>query len=237
MYYGDYYKLLRLQCERAKLNFSRAFWQSRKDRMRYGGFNGAKSACFRISDEELNEYLIELQMIGWEYKKYLEYLGIDTDYESVAEVGKGDRDSIVKGTSTTVITTNPYQSRTQRIIRRDFFPADTPNLLEYNYDNTQLLETRKVPDWLTTFITQNPYSDAHLNGWHEIFNGEQYDSVVGIYGTKYDKDMKYKEKMLQDLASCITSENVRISFDNDGDNYFGVVYSEPKIKTLDCKRK
>lgn len=180
---------------------------------------------------EFSEWIRSRQIISDNYLGLLEYMElsgiIDPD---TAEIGKGQYDSIVKSFNTTIITPHTKGLETlekERIINADLVVmGDTPVLFGANQNGKPVSTSSNL-----TFMTQNPYTPIELRNWEQLHNSGNYDIIVGVYGSVYDKDIREKIKQLETLRDrlCDSFEEEHTEID---DTYCYAIASERMVKRL-----
>ena len=166
--------------------------------------------------DEFYKWLLEYIRIGKFYYGWLKEKGIldELSYD-IAEIGKGEYDTITFNQKTTLIS--PYI--------RIFEHLDIENKI-FNYDFTvfdghPLYIGRKQFDVVSdidVFITQNPYCMKDITNWPQLYNYGNRDIVVGIYGNCFDKDKSYKLRQLKIMRERI-DDDFKIDEVTNGDTY------------------
>ena len=177
--------------------------------------------------KDLSIWLSLREDIGKKYEVFLYYLGKDIDKVETAEVGKGKYDSVALTKNTTIITPYICSNDCNKFLNYSFFP-DSKNPSLYRFDeNTNTEENIQAPEYIDTYITQNPYSIRDLDGWEELSNGGNYNTIVGIYGHIHDNDKVKKLKQLKSLKDKLIS-NYILEYECDCDNYYAAIISNGK---------
>lgn len=200
-------------------------------------------ACYNIGSsnfqKELMEWLKERRRMGEIYKKFLNYYAKNISTLTTAEINKGNLDSIVYPSSTTIITQyNNFDKEKYSnniIIKSDFFPdAKRPGLIRLN-NSGKIESVKKAPNFIEQYITENPYRRTDISGFEELHNGNNFDIIVGMYGHIHDNDKEDKLKQLKNLREKITNDDIKVVYDCLGNSYYAAVMSDRKIKKLHCK--
>lgn len=193
---------------------------------------------FRTSETNAPKYMLDLvgwiqrrQLIAKTYIELLSELNYQFEYIDCAEVGKGPYDTIVKEFGTTLIT--PYiegikDIRQDRILEGTFTVNQGRPILTPSNTKEELI---LPPNFIKTYMTQNPYDIANIANWDRLHNSHEVGIIVGIYGNTYDKDIETKRKMLEELAKKLDSHHKEI-YTEYGDEYFYIVGSKPKVKKI-----
>ena len=101
---------------------------------------------------ELNEWIGELKKQGEDYTFFLYSLNINYKKLSVAEVGKGEYDSVVKPYNTSIITKMPITAD-NNLINANFLVLDDGAKLLLDSHSFKFI----VSSNFSTYMTQNPY--------------------------------------------------------------------------------
>ena len=161
------------------------------------------------------------QINGINYASLLFSLGIDFTTKKTVEIDKGNLDSIVLPYSTTIIS--PYIENNNN--RNNVF--DNKLVIKGNYPMRKEFDIK-----FYRLMTQNPYSDFETRDyikWKNIHEHTDYDIILGVYGSLYDRDIEEKIKKLEIFKSYLTREYIE-SYDIVNDNYYYLIASKPKIK-------
>lgn len=193
---------------------------------------GLKSSNIDLNSEsfvsEFAGWVKERRKIGLDYLSFIESLvKLNSTKEVVAEIGKGESDTLITGDSRIIIT--PFTKNIKR---------EKPELLVEGFLWVErcrpiIIRGNKPIDIskcnIKRFITHNPYSKGNIRNWETLHNSEKYNITVGIYGSVYDHDIEDKIKVLNQLRdklndNCFYEKNVE-----RGDIYMHVVSSNRKI--------
>lgn len=168
---------------------------------------------------EFIDWLEEYKYSTSEYRRYLEsYFGIDLESFYLAELGKGNIDSIVREDACMI---TPYGYTFSDTYHKNSSLIINENDLIVDYG-----DFKESGNGISTYITQNPYLNTYviseLKKIHEIHNKT---IVLGMYGKIYDQDIKNKIRILKQFRKSVDTENngYDYEFNTKGDNYFGVV--------------
>ena len=180
--------------------------------------------------QEFSVWIKEMQKRGKIYLDFLNFLGINVDSYSVAEIGKGKSDSIVQDLATTVITPYPEGLNRKgfeycRLITAKFkIYGGIPALLTKDGNGNKVLDTLS-PTMFNTFMIQNPYTEKHIEYWDEMHNNSDKNIVVGVFGSLYDKDSVDKINALNKFKSNLVA-SYQEDYITDDDTYAFVVASK-----------
>ena len=178
--------------------------------------------------DEFKSWVSERQEMGKMYIELLKYMGFsEFDSSYCAETNKGLLDTVVKDYSTTIIT--PYfesflkKIDEERIVKGYMsivsgFPVLSPDGIR----GTEITG-------INSYMTQNPYSPLHIQGWDKLHKSGRYNIIVGAYGKVYDIDKYQKEKMISKLVERIDSSDIVYDSFEYEDDYYTVVGSERMI--------
>jgi len=180
-------------------------------------------------NKNIINWLKERQKIANRYVEFLKSNGKDITTMETAEVEKGKHDSVASAYNTTIITPYFYpenkENKNKKILRYSFLPtSDVPGLLKF--DNAgNLKEILCSPGYISTYITENPYSRNDLFGFEELCNSNYYDIIVGMYGNIYDGDKQMKLNNLKRLRDKLIGNDIEFKYDVDNNYYFAMVAS------------
>lgn len=183
------------------------------------------SECF-IS--EFAGWVKERKTIGLDYLSFIfSSLKLSNNQELIAEIGKGESDTLITGDSRIIIT--PFTKN----IKREKPELLVEGSLWVERCRPIIIRGNKPIDIskcnIKRFITHNPYSKGNIRNWETLHNSEKYNITVGIYGSVYDHDIEDKIKVLNQLRdklndNCFYEKNVE-----RGDIYMHVVSSNHKV--------
>ena len=167
---------------------------------------------------------------GQKYSCFLKELGLVFDKEECAEVGKGKYDSIAKNYDTTIITTDEDIKPKGIFINTGFKVYNgTPTIISQVTSKKVVFGSINT-NIINTFMTQNPYKDSLLDNWNELPNNDT-NIIVGIYGSKKDKNLKDKIAFLKKFKNCLNKNFIyeKTFFD---DTYCEVVATKQNVKRI-----
>ena len=183
------------------------------------------SECF-IS--EFAGWVKERKTIGLDYLSFIfSSLKLSNNQELIAEIGKGESDTLITGDSRIIIT--PFTKN----IKREKPELLVEGSLWVERCRPIIIRGNKPIDIskcnIKRFITHNPYSKGNIRNWETLHNSEKYNITVGMYGSVYDHDIEDKIKVLNQLRdklndNCFYEKNVE-----RGDIYMHVVSSNHKV--------
>ena len=150
--------------------------------------------------EALKKFIKERQELGRQYNRFLRFLGINITTRNTAELDKGDYDSIIKDYDTLAITP---------------FPIDI------DYDRIIDMKDAKVQ----RYITQNPLYKEDIKEMISLYNNDENDILIGMYGKTYDNDSHKKMRQIVTLSKKIKDYQYKTSLFKDNNNYFIVLYT------------
>jgi len=182
--------------------------------------------------KELVTWLKERKNIGDLYRNLLAFMDLSqVSGPDTAEIGKGKYDSIVKPYDDTILIT-PYAKGLETIAKARLITA---NFKVQGY--TPLLITPSglidfLPSFGLTFMTQNPYTPANIENWDNIHNIGDYNIIVGMYGSIYDKDKEAKIKELEAFRDQL-DESINQEYCELDGSYCYVIASRRKVLKLE----
>ncbi len=169
---------------------------------------------------EFADWLHERKLIGEEFVSYLDYLGYFYKNANCAEIGKGDRDTIVKPFNTKLITLSDVND-----IPKDRLIVGNFKVYENNACVLKDKEIVVTPNTvINTYLVHNPYSFNSIKGIENLHNNATHSIIVGIYGNCSDKDRAKKMERIDDLVSKLDG-NVTRDYDTFEGAYYYVVGS------------
>lgn len=185
-------------------------------------FNSAKG----IKNPDLNSKVYIEEFANWLYeqrkgydelKKYFEFFEIDINSSSLAEVGKGKYDSIVLPTTQII---SPFGETLKK---------ENSELIIYQGEPI-ILGSKDKGQVVDKFLTHNPYTFEIIKDWSTLHNNN-YDIIVGICGTIYDKNIQDRKEQMIYLVHGM-NEEYEENYDLINDIYVGYIRSNRKIKRL-----
>ena len=180
------------------------------------------------------DWLKERRKIGEEYTKFLDYLGLNYQDPSCAEVGKTRLDSVILPYETTMITPDSLidSKHSKLIINGDMKVINSkPVLYTYNYDNYSY-DAEIIPaDIISTYMTQNPYLPNSILSWETLHNSKLHNIIVGVYGSWGEQDLLAKIKQLKAFKDKLADDSYIEEHESTQNGYLYVIASNPKIKT------
>lgn len=174
----------------------------------------------------------ERKNISNNYVALLDYMQVNYDTPTCAEVGKGYIDSVVIPYQTTLLT--PYTKMLNNIDKQRVIISNlrvyegTPKILLKRKDGSFCIKNFP-PGMIGTFMTENPYLSECIENWDQLHNKGSNDIVVGIFGTLNELDVNMKMRQLKLLKEKLNGE-YKEEFCNIGDSYYYVLASDRKIK-------
>ena len=191
-----------------------------------------KECGYKLFNDNIVEWLKERKLIGKKYVEFLKSYGKDINNYATAEIDKGKYDSIINPLDGNVITPYYYPKENNNVFNYDFYPSYTdPGMMKYNEDG-RLEKILPVPEYITQFITENPYDSTLLFGFDGLHNLGKYDIIVGMYGNIHDADKDHKLNYINWLRDRIFDEEIRLELERERDYYFAFVMSDrEKVKT------
>ena len=178
---------------------------------------------------EISDFLFERQLLGEKYVRYLKYLGIDITMKETAEVGKGSYDTITNGFETTLISPYFEDLEDSRLLNYELLTLNvSPALFKFG-EKRRIEEITRIPQYINTFMTQNPYKKNEILNWNRVYQ-DGYDIIVGMYGLNSDKDKEKKLAILKKIRDTI-STSLEINYERDYSDYLAV------LTTLATKQK
>lgn len=151
----------------------------------------------------------------FEYRIYLkQYFGIDVDDYFLAELGKGNIDSVVREEAFMITpygyTFDDTYHKNSSLVIDDDIKLDFGTFTERAND-------------IRTFITQNPYLNTDvMSKLKKLYEYHNKNIVLGMYGKINDEDRKAKIKILKQFRRNIDPDNqvFELDYNTKEDNYF-----------------
>lgn len=181
--------------------------------------------------EEFSKWLEQNRIHGDLYTMVLEQIGVPYKTSDVAEIGKGDKDSVVLGNEkTTLITPFNLKSTKNPVIKAEFYVSSKSQLLIEDKDN-EVIYTPVSYMGIKRVMTQNPYSYRMIEKWKNI---QDIGITVGVYGSLYDKDMTEKINLLRKLKTTLVKSSEFIEkYIELYDSYYYVISTNNKVKKIE----
>lgn len=181
-----------------------------------------------VYSKAFSDWLRKRRKMGEKYSRMLQETGIlDFDDPYTVEVGKGCLDTLVKESSNLIITPYPkgFDIRIGRIIISPGFKVNygVPTL----FARDDVTEKSITSNHQLTFMTQNPYTSAHIKNWEQLYNSGNSEIIVGVFGDIHDKDKAEKIRQLETIERKTQGSLAKME-ETDGDTYLTVVASNPK---------
>ena len=177
--------------------------------------------------QAFSHWLNQMQIIGNEYKYYLESLELNYKNSDCVEFGKGEHDTIVKPYETRIISNNTSEItgvEKERLIKGNVQFDKGSAYLHVNVKK-ELGATRLISNLqVSTFMTQNPYSFKSINGIEKLHNGNKFNIILGVYGSVHDKDMPKKIECLTSIKEQLVGNYIS-EYDTFDDAYYYIVAS------------
>ena len=165
--------------------------------------------------ESFLEWSKERKKISETYKIILTELGVKLNTPTTTEIGKGINDTIVYNERAKVITPYPYNmygTKYQNKITKAKLIINQPN----NQNNNEILGNTD------TLITHNPYDWNDILNWSYLFDENDYNVAIGIFGKKYDRNRLASIQALKELVKKINETYQEIEQETK-DNYYYIV--------------
>ena len=145
---------------------------------------------------------------------------------STAEVFKGGLDMATRKVKTKIISEYIDGKDNEAFIKGNFMVFNGKPIVFTSEDG---ITTFKNLEGINTFMTQNPYSPNDIKGWDAMHNNTK-NIIVGIHGSKQDKDKKEKEKLLINLKEQLYTHIIDEYYEANGNYYYFVASDQTKIK-------
>lgn len=194
--------------------------------------NGLKSTDIDLNSEsfvsEFAHWIKERRKIGLDYLSFIEPLvKLNSTKEVVAEIGKGESDTLITGDNHIIITPftkNIKREKPELLVEGSLWVERCRPIIIRENRSVDISKCN-----IKRFITHNPYSKGNIRNWETLHNSEKYNITVGIYGSIHDQDIEEKIKLLHYLKdklndNCFYEKNVE-----RGDIYMHVVSSNRKV--------
>ena len=170
------------------------------------------------------------------FTKILDEEGINYKDETCAEVGKGIYDSIVI----------PYDSFILSKHADEFTSCDASRLIRGyleindfgfpNIINNDKLMVSNVKDSFETFLTFNPYTISDIRDWDKIYNSNNGNIIIGVFGNSSDRDKEQKIYYVRSIKSKLQYGYNETYASQDGNYYYVVETQSEKSRTRSMKR-
>ena len=194
--------------------------------------NGLKSTDIDLNSEffvsEFAHWIKERRKIGLDYLSFIEPLAkLNSTKEVVAEIGKGESDTLITGDNHIIITPftkNIKREKPELLVEGSLWVERCRPIIIRGNRSVDISKCN-----IKRFITHNPYSKGNIRNWETLHNSEKYNITVGIYGSIYDHDIEDKIKVLNQLKDKLNDNCFYERNTERGDIYMQVVSSNRKI--------
>lgn len=166
--------------------------------------NGEIDNCFL-------EWLKDYQKVLLHFKDYYEFLGLSIDGWESYELGKGKLDSIILDKSHSISLYSTPKS--------ELFILDN-NPLKISREGIEQIEGSDL------FYTYNPYTIQDIENIKKLSQIGELISI-SVCGKNFDKDKQTKIKQLTEQFSSL---DIKVNYEESGDNYFYTLYTPRKVK-------
>ena len=183
-----------------------------------------KSSEFR---REFAQWLHERDKLGNRYIDFLYEIKPTILERTTAEVGKTEFDSLVLPFDTTIISPYEFENleNRERLINSKFMVYEEKPVLYFETKQQPCLVV--LPEKrIDTFMTQNPYTPYSVKYWNDLHNSNQFDIVIGVYGSIYDRNIKSNLDLLKSIKERLVLSDYKYELTRDGDIYYGVIVSD-----------
>ena len=187
---------------------------------------------------EFEYWLDEYKKETKEYIEFLDYMGFDYKDSNCVEVGMGNSSSIVLPYKTKIITDSKQikVDDESRIINGTMKVYNSkPLLVKKDSKGTKTVELSKILPNIDTYMTQNPVSLSEIKNWEDLHNYLNSIVILGVYGSKKDKDMENKLHILKIFKAYLKGD-YKEEYASWNGNYFYIVGSSNKVKIKDRKK-
>ena len=188
--------------------------------------NGLKSTDIDLNSEffvsEFAHWIKERRKIGLDYLSFIEPLAkLNSTKEVVAEIGKGESDTLITGDNHIIITPftkNIKREKPELLVEGSLWVERCRPIIIRGNRSVDISKCN-----IKRFITHNPYSKGNIRNWETLHNSEKYNITVGIYGSIYDHDIEDKIKVLNQLKDKLNDNCFYERNTERGDIYMQVV--------------
>ena len=206
----EYYRLLKLQ-------YYKATKEKIKDKLE-----------LNLNDNVYKWFLLRKE-IGKKYLEYLNSLGYDVKNNNVAEIDKGNLDSLVKEYNTNIISPYIEEKENSKVLTYSLNVFhEHPILMQYGL-NLRIEAIASIPKHIDTLMFNNPYEKKNMLKVENLINKGEFETIIGIYGQIFDKDVKKKTDMIAQILKKINNNNYKLDFEKDNGNYYSALVSKKKI--------
>ena len=198
----------------------------------YQKANGYKYVDFasKTFKNDYLEWLKDRKKQGYRYLDFLYEMNPKVLERTTAEIGKTEFDTLTEPFDTTIISHFEFKNIADktRLIPAFVKVVDEELLL-------QILPQGKVklvflPKKINLLMTENPYTPYSISNWDTLHNSGNYDIIVGVYGSIYDKDIKEKLNLLKNIREKILFGDYKYNLNTDNDIYYAAIASDRKQK-------
>ena len=177
-------------------------------------------------DDDFISFVARNYYICNEYKKYLQYLGIDIFNSQVLEINKGKYDSISCDSGNIMVISNygetlGLKNYTFSLLTDEVKEEVYPLYFDEN-KNIYIVDSSII-------LTHNPYDYLSIRNWFKLHNVGKYDISIGMYGDIADKNKDFKINILKNIYSDM-NDDCSFDYDTDEGKYFCSLNSRRKVK-------
>ena len=163
------------------------------------------------------KWIKENKSLLYDYRYYLEILGIDIEERNTLEVNKGKFDSLYdKSINTSSVFGDTIGKEKESLIIERGIPYILSN------------EGIRIPKE-ELILTHNPYFESEIEKFAYIHNRGEKDISIGMFGKVTDENVEKKLSILENVRRKMLGDYL-ITFDTDNDNYFCTLNTKRYIK-------
>lgn len=163
------------------------------------------------------DWVIQNKNLLDNYMDYLCALGFNYQANDVAEIGKGEYDSISQRGVTVI---SEFAKTLGRTNSRMFIDIGIPLI----FRKSEIVIPKEH-----IILTHNPYFESEILGWNHIHNSGSKNISIGMFGKLEDEDTSKKIKILEQLSKQM-SDDYSLDYDTSEGNYFCSLNSKRYIK-------
>lgn len=163
------------------------------------------------------DWVIQNKNLLDNYMDYLYALGFNYQANDVAEIGKGEYDSISQ-CGVTVIS--EFAKTLGRTNSRMFIDRGIPLI----FRQSEIVIPKEH-----IILTHNPYFESEIIEWNHIHNSGSKNISIGMFGKLENEDTSKKIKILEQLSKQM-SDDYSLDYDTSEGNYFCSLNSKRDIK-------
>ena len=184
-------------------------------------------------EEAFSNYIKELNDHKNTYIDLIRTLGVSPYTERTVEIGKGPKDTVVDGTSSTIVTpfTGLFEAREGLTYEGDYIAYNGDIYMVQNTKVGQILEPLEIEPG-RVYMTHNMYDSFSTENWYTLVR--ENEVLIGTYGKETDKNKDKKIKKVIDTFAGIGDYTTNYGI---SDNFYFYAQKSKTMKKEKVKAK